>query len=49
MLLKLSNYGMRKVNIFGIYGRFSISRYIKGGRKLDKIALNTIAFLDANV
>ena len=28
-----NDYGMRK-KIFGIYGWFSISHYIKGGRKL---------------
>ena len=49
VLLKISNYGMRKTKIFCIYGYFLISRFIKGGRKLHKIALNTIAFLDTNV
>ena len=49
VLLKISNYGIRKIKIFCIYGYFLISRYIKGGGKLHKIALNTIAFLGTNV
>ena len=49
VLLKISNYGMRKMKTFCKYGCFSISHYIKGGRKLHKIALNAIAFLDSNV
>ena len=30
---KMKNYGVREKKIFCIYGCFSISRYIKGGRK----------------
>ena len=32
--LKTTNYGMREEKIFCIYGCFSVSCYIKGGRKL---------------
>ena len=49
VLLKTANYGLRTMKIFCIYGYFSESRYIKEHRKLHKIALNTIAFLDTNV
>ena len=31
--LKIRNYGMREKKIFCIIGCFSVSRYIKGGRK----------------
>ena len=31
--LKITNYGMRKKNIFYIYGCFSVFPYIKGSRK----------------
>ena len=49
VLLKVSKYGMRKMKTFGKFGSFNISLYIKGGRKLHIIALDTIAFLDSNV
>ena len=49
VLLKVSNYGERKMKTFCKYGCFSKSRYIKGGIKLHKSVLNTIAFFDSNV
>ena len=44
--LRWTNYGIRKLKIFCFYECFSVSRYIKGGRKLHKIAWSTITFLD---
>ena len=31
--LKITNYGLREKKIFCINGCFSVSRYVKGGRK----------------
>ena len=45
VLLKISNCGIRKMMIFCTYDCFNVPHYIKGGRKLNKIALKTIAFL----
>ena len=41
VLLKIPNYGIRKMKIFCIYGCLSISHYIKEGRKLHKVALQS--------
>ena len=49
VLLRTSSYRMRKIKFFGIYSCFSVSHCIKGGRKLHKIALSTITFLNTNV
>ena len=48
VLWKVSNYGMRKIENFCIHCCFSETHYIKGGRKSNTIALNTIAFLDTH-
>ena len=39
VLLKTSNYGIRKMKIFCVYGCLSISHYIKEDRKLRRVAL----------
>ena len=46
----LRNYGMRKRKIFCIYGCFTVSRYIKGGRKSHlQIQLNFQTYMYVHV